>query len=111
MATHILLAYTECVPGTDEAFNAWYDAVHVHDVLKVPGFVSARRFEAVPDMRGELPINRYLAIYEFETDDSEVALKDLKTAMRTMHIDPSLDMARIQTAVYVARGPLLEAPA
>lgn len=27
MATHILLAYTECVPGTDEAFNAWYDAV------------------------------------------------------------------------------------
>lgn len=111
MATHILLAYTECVPGTDEAFNAWYDAVHVHDVLKVPGFVSARRFEAVPDMRGELPINRYLAIYEFETDDSEVALKDLRTAMRTMHIDPSLDMARIQTAVYVARGPLLEAPA
>jgi hypothetical protein len=111
METHILLAYTECVPGTDEAFNAWYDAVHVHDVLKVPGFVSARRFEAVPDMRGELPINRYLAIYEFETDDSEVALKDLRTAMRTMHIDPSLDMARIQTAVYVARGPLLEAPA
>ena len=37
METHILLAYTECVPGTDEAFNAWYDAVHVHDVLKVPG--------------------------------------------------------------------------
>ncbi len=23
MATHILLAYTECVPGTDDAFNAW----------------------------------------------------------------------------------------
>lgn len=111
MATHILLAYTECVPGTDEAFNAWYDAVHVPDVLKVPGFVSARRFEAVPDMRGELPVNRYLAIYEFETDDSEIALKDLKAAMRTMHIDPSMDMSRIQTAVYVARGPRLEAPA
>lgn len=110
MATHILLAYTECVPGTDEAFNAWYDAVHVHDVLKVPGFVSARRFEAVPDLRGDLPVNRYLAIYTFEAEDPEVALKNLKAAMKVMHIDPSLDMARILTSCYVAKGPLLEAP-
>ena len=111
MATHILLAYTECMPGTDEPFNAWYDGVHVHDVLKVPGFVSARRFEAVPDLRGELPVNRYLAVYEFETDDPEATLKDLKNAMRTMSIDPSMDMTRIQTAAYVAKGPRLEAPA
>lgn len=111
MARHVLLAYTECLPGTDEAFNAWYDAVHVHDVLAVPGFVGAQRFEAVPDMRGELPVNRYLAVYEFDTEDSAAAMQDLKAAMKQMQIDPSLDMARILTACYVAKGPHLKAPA
>ncbi|MBA3744979.1 DUF4286 family protein [Sporichthya sp.] len=109
MARHILVVQTECVPGQEKVFNDWYDQVHVPEVLDVPGFVRGQRFEAVPALRGELPDRRFLAIYEFETDDPAVALADLRQAMRTMNMDSSLDMDKIIAFAYAAHAPALEA--
>jgi antibiotic biosynthesis monooxygenase (ABM) superfamily enzyme len=109
MARHILVVQTECEPGQEKVFNDWYDEVHVPDVLDVPGFVRGQRFEAVPGLRGELPDRRFLAIYEFETDDPAAALADLRQAMKTMQIDASLDMAKIIAFAYAAHAPALEA--
>ena len=72
--------------------------------------VRAQRFETVGGLRGEMPANRFLAIYEFEADDPAVAMADLRKAMRTMHIDPSLDMDKIVAFGYAERGPAVEAP-
>ena len=69
MARHILLVQSDAAEGREEEFNTWYDDEHLRDVLGVPGFVAARRFVAVPSVHGELPPNRYVAIYEIETDD------------------------------------------
>jgi hypothetical protein len=44
-------------PSVEEAFNRWYDEVHVPDILRCPGFLRAERF-----VGEESP--RYLAIYE-----------------------------------------------
>ena len=51
----ILLVLSDATPGDDDAYNAWYDQVHLADVLSIPGLVAARRFAAVPSVHGELP--------------------------------------------------------
>ncbi|HUR74803.1 MAG TPA: hypothetical protein VMZ00_11055 [Sporichthya sp.] len=109
MARHILVVQTECVPGQEKVFHEWYDQVHVPDVLAVPGFVRAQRFETVGGLRGEMPERRFLAIYEFEADDPAVAMAELRKAMRTMHIDASLDTDKIVAFGYAELGPAREA--
>ncbi len=64
----LFVVRAKIVPEKEEAFNEWYNREHVHDVLKVPGCLSARRYK---DLTGkeEYP---YMAVYEF---DSEASLK------------------------------------
>jgi len=100
MARHVLLVHTRPVPGREEEFNTWYDEVHVPDVLKVPGFVSARRFRAEPSVHGELPEYPYLAIYEIEADSLAEALAALRSAAKSMEMSPALDRAAMATFAY-----------
>jgi hypothetical protein len=53
-------------------FNQWYDAVHMQEVLALPGVKSARRFKLADTqiMPGDDAAGRrYLALYEVEVDD------------------------------------------
>lgn len=46
------------VPDEHEgAFNDWYNKVHIPELLRIPGFVSAERFRRIG------PGIRYLALY------------------------------------------------
>jgi hypothetical protein len=58
----LLLVMLDSEPGTDDdEFNRWYFEEHVAERLALPGFRSARRFEAVEGSP------RYLAIYELDS--------------------------------------------
>jgi hypothetical protein len=73
MTRHILLAFSNPLEGREDEFNAWYNERHLDDVLKVPGYISAQRFElSSTQMMPDGPY-RYLAIYEVGTDDLEAA--------------------------------------
>jgi hypothetical protein len=72
----------------DDKFNDWYDNVHVPDVLKIPGFISGRRFIS-PDI-STLDSGRYLALYEIETDDIRTTMKALEDTMRDLQKDGRL---------------------
>ncbi|CAO5244770.1 DUF4286 family protein [Frankia sp. AgKG'84/4] len=58
-------------PEREDEYNAWYDDEHIPDILKVPGFVGARRYRA----RDAGPINvgpavpTYVAVYELESEN------------------------------------------
>jgi hypothetical protein len=75
MEKWILQVKSNCrdmVPGyqfsDDDAYNDYYDNVHIPDVMKaLPEFKSARRF-INPDI-STLDSGKYLALYEIETDD------------------------------------------
>ena len=96
----ILLVMSDATPGGDDAYNAWYDDVHLVDVLNVPGLVAARRFVAMPSVHGELPGARYLAIYEIEADDLDAVQRALSTAAKGMDISPALDRSTAVTYTY-----------
>jgi hypothetical protein len=58
---------------SDQDFNDWYDA-HLHEILAVPGFLAAQRFElkpAVVDPDAPAPY-RFLALFELDGDADEI---------------------------------------
>lgn len=61
-------------PERTEEYNRWYNEVHIPDVLRVPGFVRARRF--VP-ADGDGP---FVAVYEVEGDDLQAVFAGLAEA-------------------------------
>jgi hypothetical protein len=57
--------------GEDDVFNEWYTNIHIVDVLKIPGVISAQRFRLASEQRRNPPYEyRYLAIYKI--DDSDI---------------------------------------
>lgn len=80
MAKYCLLVLTTPVPGRDEEFNDWYTNQHVPDVLKIPGFVGAKRYKITHD--SNLP-GKYVAIYEIEADDPQTVIAELRKRSNT----------------------------
>lgn len=96
----MLLVLSNAVEGRDDEYNDWYDRVHLPDVLAVSGFVAARRYVAEPSVRGELPAQRYAAIYEMEGDDLDALHRALGDAAKAMDISPAFDRTTSATFTY-----------
>lgn len=96
----VFLAFAEPTSGDDDAFNEWYDTIHLPEVVAVPGFVAAQRFryDKSGDRPGQdPPSHRYLAIYEIEGDPGD-ARQALSEAMRGMRMSPTLAPGTLLTA-------------
>lgn len=109
MKEAVLVVLTNPVsPEQEDAFNTWYDRVHVPDVLKVPGFVAARRYRLSDVQLGAAGgEHRYLALYEVETDDLATARDALVKAASdgSMELHEALDMSRVHSQLFEAIGP------
>ena len=58
---------TNCTdPSREKECNEWYDGTHVPDVLSTPGMLRATRYENPTPGEGR---GKYLALYEFDTED------------------------------------------
>lgn len=94
MSKFILVATSSAKEGRDREYNEWYDAVHINELLDIPGIVSARRFAASPSSP-HVPPSSYLAIYEIEAEDPAVVMRELMSRgasgqlSRTDSLDPS----------------------
>lgn len=67
-----------------DEFNAWYDE-HLPEILSIPGFVSAQRYEMTPAVRDERGHVNYgfAALFELDSDPAdamrEMAERNLST--------------------------------
>ena len=59
--TGVMMVFVDIDPEMDADFNAWYNQEHVPDLLGMPGFLNAARYQA---LKGG---PRYLACYELES--------------------------------------------
>lgn len=113
MARYKWLVFTNSAPGREEAFNRWYDEVHIGDLLRVPGIVGARRAELTdeqlsmetgdPKLCGPEQIgarHRYLAVYDIEADDPMTVLEEIKGRANTPAMPISPDLAEAWTVLY-----------
>jgi hypothetical protein len=101
----IYLVFTNCTdPEREEEFNRWYTHTHLPDLSAARGFVTARRFENPNSKPDEA---KYLAAYEFDSDDLGESIKDLlRLAMRAFAEGRHIDC--IRGAPAGAGAPLLQ---
>lgn len=79
MERWLVLVETNCKDEKrDSEFNAWYDEVHVSDVLSFTDHKSATRYSVRNPGVGK---GKYLAVYEIETEDIQ---KTMETSMKQM---------------------------
>jgi hypothetical protein len=100
MAIYKVHVFINPFEGRDAEFNAWYDAEHIPDVLALPGFLRAERFEVHP--LGNEPM-RYLTVYEAEADTPEEVLERIRAGQPGFRHSDSVDFS---TAFVVATSPL-----
>jgi hypothetical protein len=98
MADHIMVVFTECRPGQDDEFNAWYTDRLVPDVLKIDGFAAVQRFKKAPSDPTEG--HQYLAVWEID-GNLEAAQTALETGPRR-YLSPSYDATRTVVRFYTA---------
>jgi len=104
-----LLVMTNCTPGKEAEFNTWYQEVHLKEVLEVPGFVAAQRFElGDAQISEDARPHRFLAIYEVE-GDPKAAFDRLQASSEEMNMSETLDLESTFTAHYTPIGERREA--
>jgi hypothetical protein len=111
MARHVIVVMTNAWRERHEEYNAWYDAVHIPDILKIPGVVAAQRFEAGPPLLSSVDGSpyRYLSLYELDTDDLPGTLRELEAAMPGMEITKAIDIKDVTAYAFTARTERVEA--
>ena len=106
MAKYLFLVFTTPRAGQDEAYNGWYDDRHLDDVLRAKGFTAAQRFRVAPQF-GAPEIHPYLAIYEIEADDPQVALGELAERAGTL-LMPISDALNSEASLTYLATPVTE---
>lgn len=110
MARYIFMVQSNPVAGQEEAYNDWYENVHVDEVIAVPGFAGAQRFKLVSAVKGDAPSLTYNCLYEIETDDLDGVLAKMWEAAPGMSESPAIDMTTSTIAIYEAAGPRHASP-
>ena len=66
---------------SEEDWNAWYDA-HLHEILAIPGFVSAQRYAIDQQVgAGEGTEWTHIALYEVEGDFGKLAEEMIRMSL------------------------------
>ena len=88
MAKYVFVVMTNAAEGQEAEFNRWYDEEHLGDVLKLPGMVSAQRFQVAPEEADNPRATlKFLTLYEIETDDLARTQAALAAAAGARHAD------------------------
>jgi hypothetical protein len=109
MASYKMVVMTEPKAGLEDEYNDWYNNQHLADVVAVPGFRSAQRFK-LKDAMGSEHRQRYLAIYEIESDNPQELLAELfrRAGTPAMVMSEALDMKKIGTGLFEPCSPVVE---
>jgi hypothetical protein len=107
------IVQTNCDSAHDQEFNAWYDDIHLGDLLRIPGVVAARRSKLSDSQMTMVDSTlilcdpktlgakyRYLALYSIETDDIAAVLAAIKARSGTSEMVISPYLIEASTVMY-----------
>ena len=97
----LFMVRSNATPGQEDAYNQWYNNVHLAEVLSIEGFHSAQRFALHPtQVQADQP-HAYLALYEIDTDAVEATLARLGEAT-WLNMSDAIDPESIQISLFAA---------
>lgn len=107
--TTTLIVFTSPAEGREDAFNDWYDNVHLAEFVALPGVISGQRFSLAPT--SPKAKTSYAAIYQLSGDPAEV-LKAMDAAIKdgSMHMSDAVDPASVSITAWDARGEVMHSP-
>jgi hypothetical protein len=103
----VLVVETDPAEGKADEWAAWYDQVHIPEILeRVPGFKAATRYQR-PDSRSTTDADHgYLTVYEIEADDPAASLDALMGAMQAGKLSRSdTSSGRAKLTLWVEQTP------
>ena len=101
---HLVVVLTEPTDGREEEFNAYYEDLHLDEVLETTGWQSAQRFKLVDQAGRECPLP-YLAVYEADAEDSSSILQTLNDTRSRRKQSDALNRRTAGAWVFEAIGP------
>lgn len=104
MAKYVMIAQSAALPGREDEYDAWYDAVHMKDICALPGVTGGRRFAATPFAMPEPGAPR-IAIYDVETDDMAEFMAEMgrRSADGTIARSDAMDRTQSKLWIYEER--------
>lgn len=100
----ILLALVNPVVGREDEFNEWYSGVHIPEILALPGFRSAQRYEVADDAAAAGGY-RYATVYEI--DNSALAARQ-QLFSGAVGTSDTVDTSQMVMAAFVPHGEPIE---
>jgi hypothetical protein len=76
------MVFSNAVDGKEDTYLKWYEGQHIHDLLRIPGFVAAQFFKLSDIQYASTQPQRYLMIWEIETDDLPAVFADVKARLK-----------------------------
>jgi hypothetical protein len=77
-----LMVFSNAESGKEQSYLKWYEGQHIHDPLRTPGFVAAQFLKLADTQYAGTQPQRYLMIWEIETDDLASVFADLKARLK-----------------------------
>ncbi len=110
MPTYKMIALTRSVEGRDDAYNDWYQNVHIPEIVALDGFTGAQRYKLGQHIQGEAQFP-YAAIYTIEADDVGAVLGQFGAASASGKLTRSdaMDYASANMAIFEEFGPEVKA--
>ena len=104
-----MIVLSNPVEGREVEYNHWYQYTHLADIVSLPGFVSAQRYQLAQNMMVDAEAYRYMAIYEIETDDLQRTLAGLVEAAETgaLVMSEALNTDTVHAVVYSTLGEVV----
>ncbi len=87
---YYFVVFSNPVSSKEDTYLKWYEGQHIHDLLRIPGFVAAQFFKlSDAQLDGKQP-HRYMMIWEIETDNLPAVFADVRARLedgRTVFTD------------------------
>lgn len=87
---YYFMVFSNAAAGKEDTYLKWYEGQHIHDLLRIPGFVSAQFFKLADTQFGGTQPQRYMIIWELETDNLPAVFADVNARLkdgRTVIVD------------------------
>jgi hypothetical protein len=79
---YYFLVFSNPVSGKEDTYLKWYEGQHIHDLLRIPGFVAAQFFKLSDTQFDGTQPQRYMMIWEIETDNLPAVFADVNARLK-----------------------------
>lgn len=97
MTAYIQSVRSRAVNGREAEYQEWYLAVHIPELLSLPGFVSANLHRMVAP---EGAPAEFLCVYTIETSDIAAVQAAMVTAGASTVPSPAMDLAATRVELF-----------